>query len=248
MPELCLSWQNVQVDKNHLQQFNELCSVDNGVFITYPYTIAGPLMLALFAHRDFPVKAAGLLHLRNRITQVKEIDPNQNFHLKVYCGSGRFRPQGFEFDIQTELSVDSEVTWTCKSTFLKKGNFEKEDVVDPDEELFTKLDSIAEPSSSFFVPANIGKRYAKVCRDYNPIHISNIAAMLFGYKRSIAHGMWAIAKAVNLAYPSKEIKKLDVAFKGPVFSKRTAAIVTSENTLNLRCGNNPRPVILANLE
>lgn len=47
---------------------------------------------------------------------------------------------------------------------------------------------------SFQVPQGIGREYASLCNDYNPIHISSIAAKAFGFKSTIAHGMWVVGK------------------------------------------------------
>src|SRR3546814_15954009 len=37
--------------------------------------------------------------------------------------------------------------------------------------------------------ADTGRRYAKVGKDFNPIHLTPFTARLFGFKRHIAHGM-----------------------------------------------------------
>lgn len=45
-------------------------------------------------------------------------------------------------------------------------------------------------------PAEIGRRYAAVAGDYNPIHMSALTARLFGFPRAIAHGLWNKARAL----------------------------------------------------
>jgi hypothetical protein len=39
-------------------------------------------------------------------------------------------------------------------------------------------------------PADIGRRYARVSGDYNPIHLSALTAKLFRLPQAIAHGLW----------------------------------------------------------
>ena len=46
------------------------------------------------------------------------------------------------------------------------------------------------------VPDDIGRRYAKVSGDVNPIHMSSLTAKALGFKRAIAHGMWVKAHAL----------------------------------------------------
>ncbi len=42
------------------------------------------------------------------------------------------------------------------------------------------------------------KKWAALCRDYNPIHMSSILARAFGFPGKIAHGNHALARAVEL--------------------------------------------------
>ena len=39
------------------------------------------------------------------------------------------------------------------------------------------------------LPAGLGRQYASICGDYNPIHVSAIGAKLFGFHTALAHGM-----------------------------------------------------------
>jgi acyl dehydratase len=59
----------------------------------------------------------------------------------------------------------------------------------------TLLEKIGE--KTFRVPKTVGKEYANLCNDYNPIHISTIAAKLFGFKSAIAHGMWVVGNVMG---------------------------------------------------
>jgi acyl dehydratase len=46
------------------------------------------------------------------------------------------------------------------------------------------------------VDADVGRRYAQVSGDYNPIHLHPLSARLFGFKRPIAHGWWLLARSL----------------------------------------------------
>jgi acyl dehydratase len=81
-----------------------------------------------------------------------------------------------------------------------------------------------EPSQSLVevarwkAPADIGRQYAKVSGDYNPIHLSAASAKLFGFPTAIAHGLWN--KARTLAALGDHLPKanLEIAvhFRKPV--------------------------------
>src|SRR5699024_9108583 len=69
------------------------------------------------------------------------------------------------------------------------------------------------------IAANIGRRYAAVAGDYNPIHLSTPSARLFGFASAIATGMWLQARIAAQLAPKLEQSayQLSVAFKKPVF-------------------------------
>ncbi|MDX1669422.1 MAG: MaoC/PaaZ C-terminal domain-containing protein, partial [Limnobacter sp.] len=76
------------------------------------------------------------------------------------------------------------------------------------------------------VPADQGRKYAKVSNDYNPIHLYATTAKLFGFKQAIAHGMWTAAKTLAMLTPElgKAPKKYDVSFKQPVFLPSSSSL------------------------
>lgn len=246
LPELSLEFENLHIDFDHLRRYKELCHFkQKEIPLTYPFVLADPLYLALLAHKSFPVKAAGLLHLRNHIKLISGIPTDSPLKLIVKTAGSRFRPQGFEFDVLTSLKAEGKEVWTCTATLLKKCKYEKEDPASPNENIFTKLQEKIEKPVSFSVPKNIGRQYARLCGDCNPIHISSLLAKLFGYKRSIAHGMWVSAAALS-CFNSAEITIYDLAFKGPVFTGSEFSIQKAPNgpDFNIFTSQNPRPVIL----
>lgn len=243
-PNLEINLPGISPDPFMLEKFLKLCNSEplDSLPVTFPYVMAGPLHLYLLSHPKFPVKAAGLLHLRNRIEYLAKIPAYQTIDLTVKTSECRYRPQGFEFEIITSAKINGKEHWVCKSTFLKKGNFSKEDPASEDEELFIKLEKESD-GKSFKVPGNAGRQYAGLCKDYNPIHIFTPLAWLFGFKKSIAHGMWIAARSLS-EMAITDIKNFDLAFKGPVFTGSKVTIVKKKEHFNLFCSGNSRPVIL----
>ena len=231
LQELELILPSMKINTEVLQSYNTLCCMPELQYlpITFPYVLAGPLHLSLLSHPLFPLKGAGLLHLRNKIKCSKKLSKDESFDLKVRPAATRFRPQGFEFDIETELWLEDSLTWQCTSTLLSRGKFTKEDPASKDENTFVKLEHKGS-ESGFKVPGNAGRAYAKVCKDYNPIHLATPLAWLFGFKKSIAHGMWVSARALgemNLT----EISEFDLAFKGPFIQARLYPLSEIKSTL-----------------
>jgi hypothetical protein len=249
LPDLCFR-RTLVADAETLGWYRELCDFADSPSLptTYPYVLAGRLQLALIAHRDFPIRALGLLHLRNHIRQSRAIGVDEQLTVAVTAGGTRFRPQGFEFDLLTTVSVGDDLVWKCTSTFVKRGKFDREDPASPLEETVQKLEDNTAPIDGFEIPPDIGRRYARLCGDYNPIHVSNILAKLFGLKRSIAHGMWVSARLLSTMGEVEPRGSIDLAFKGPAFTgeqvRAVGGMIDGAQQFNVFCGKNPRPVIL----
>ena len=80
------------------------------------------------------------------------------------------------------------------------------------------------------VPADMGRRYARVSGDWNPHHLWLATARPLGYKRPIAHGMWTMAKALGGLESRDESfhpKAIETWFKRPIFMPGTAILHAS---------------------
>ena len=75
---------------------------------------------------------------------------------------------------------------------------------------------IAVRAGDFDAPAGLGRRYGPHAGDVNPIHLTDLTAKLFGFKRAIAHGMWSLARCAA-EFPAEGPGVLEVQFKLPVF-------------------------------
>ncbi|MFS8520122.1 MAG: MaoC/PaaZ C-terminal domain-containing protein [Micromonosporaceae bacterium] len=79
-----------------------------------------------------------------------------------------------------------------------------------------------EPTAVWRVAADTGRAYAAVSGDRNPIHVSNLAARAFGFRRRIAHGMWTMARCLaQLAPKLPEAYVVDVTFRSPILLPST---------------------------
>ena len=242
LPVIELHWPLPKIDLAMLHDYQKLCSYnqDKQVPICFPYVLCGPLHLQLLKY--LPIPSMGLLHLNSQMKLIKVIDPQLPVELICRSGSSWVTSQGLEFQVESILEQEGKVCWSCSATFLRRGTFPK--VSDTRSPALTKLEFSA-PIGSFDVPGNIGRSYARICGDYNPIHISSPSAWLFGLKGSIAHGMWVAAR--SLALMPQQISSLDLAFKGPVFTGGHVQLVKKENDFNLFFRGNTRPVILGSI-
>ena len=70
----------------------------------------------------------------------------------------------------------------------------------------------------FHLPEDLGRRYARVAGDYNPIHQRAWMARPFGFKRAIIHGMWTLGWAIHEPGSRSEPAAMHVVgnFKRPI--------------------------------
>jgi acyl dehydratase len=209
LPDRVLTREGVEIDREHLAAYSRVCGfrLRDEVPVTYPHVLAFPLGLELMADREFPFSALGLVHIANRIEVVRPIDAGSRLDLRVWCADLGPHERGTQFALLTEASIGSDVAWRERSTYLRRegrGGGGREWTPPPVEAVWE-------------VPGDIGRRYARVSGDWNPIHLHRISARLFGQRGAIAHGMWTAARclaSLEGVLPGRVV--VDVRFRSPV--------------------------------
>lgn len=218
----------VDVDGKRLADYRKVCGFnDDGLLPpTYPHILAFALQMQLLTAKDFPFPLLGLIHLRNRIRVLRPMGGISRAQVSVRVHNLQPHPKGATFDLLTTLDDQLGPLWEAESQMLCRG---------------VKLDGEAveqhwEPSQALTevtywkAPADIGRQYAKVSGDYNPIHLSAASAKLFGFPTAIAHGLWN--KARTLAALADHLPKANfevtVHFRKPVRLPSEVTLLASE--------------------
>jgi acyl dehydratase len=85
-------------------------------------------------------------------------------------------------------------------------------------------DEVSPSGITWRLGGDVGRRYAAVSGDHNPIHLYPLTARALGFKRQIAHGMWSAARCVAaLENRLPDAVTVDVAFRRPLFLPATVA-------------------------
>lgn len=182
--------------------------------LTYPHILAFPLHMELMLQKDFPLPLMGLVHIRNRITQFRALRLEEKLDIRCSFDGLHTTDKGLEFDIRTEVSCGGELVWESVSTNLSRRatGSKRSDKRIPLPAAFSQRER-------WDLPANLGRQYARVSGDSNPIHLFALTARLFGFPRHIAHGMWSKARAAATLYPQLQSERcvLTTEFKLPVY-------------------------------
>lgn len=181
---------------------------------TYPHMLAFPLHMAVMSDGSFPFGAVGLVHVENRIVQRRPIGTDEEMTIRVRPTKLQPHPKGRTFSLQTEVLVEGEVVWESVSTMLRRG---KGDEKAKSEKSFDSVDADTLANAEWKLGGDLGRRYAGVSGDRNPIHMHSLTAKPLGFPAAIAHGMWTKARALaQLEGRLPESFEVDVRFRRPI--------------------------------
>jgi acyl dehydratase len=243
LPELGVRCQ-VSVDPGHLERYRAVCGfTDKGLLPpTYPHILAFPLQMRLLTDPRFPFPLLGLVHLENRIRVLRPLGGLGPFSASVAVENLQPHEKGATFSLITRLEDQLGLVWEGDSRILFRGlRLPGQPAPRPSE------DSLPlEQLDQWQAPADIGRRYARVAGDYNPIHLSAASARLFGFPRAIAHGLWNKARclaALESRLPAAGFE-VEVRFQKPLLLPGEVTLLASapapEGQLALR-GRNEVP-------
>ncbi len=208
------SQKDISIDFKHLANFRAVCGFkpSNTVPATYLQVLAMPLVLNIMSSDQFPLRAMGMVHLRNTVSVLSDFDQRLPISLSASIGGSPLSSRGLEWDVDFVARVDGQVVWSGTSTYLHNcetgiSRREKPKLIRGDN------------PQEWFVPKGIGRRYGLVSGDCNPIHLSDLTAKIFGFRAAIAHGMWSKTRclaALEDRLP-KSGYRVDVDFHRPLF-------------------------------
>lgn len=227
LPKLSAELLCAHTSNDDLSQYERVCGFrpSNHIPITWPHILAFPLHLKLLTEKAFPLPLLGLVHLRNTITQHRAIGTGEALKLHVCLGEQERTSRGIEFGMITTASSAGTVVWEETSTMLFRQSEQRAESAEkkapPALEQYPNTTEMKAPES-------IGRQYANVSGDSNPIHMHALSAKIFGFPRAIAHGMWSKAHALAIMEQQDEWRsgpvKVDCQFKKPLFLPGTAQL------------------------
>jgi hypothetical protein len=213
LPDLTLTRHDVPVDVAHAASYAALCGFPrkDTLPLTYPHLLAFGLHMQIMTDSSFPFPAIGTVHLENSITQHRPIAVTEELQVTARAEHLRPHAKGRVFDMVTTVHSRGELVWEETSTFLRRGGG------DETASAGSAFPEAAPTGTVWELPADLGRRYASVSGDHNPIHLYPLTAKALGFPRQIAHGMWSKAGCVAaLENRLPDAVRVDVAFKKPI--------------------------------
>jgi acyl dehydratase len=208
----------LEIRREHVTAYDAVCGfpVKDTVPLTYPHLLGFPLHLRVMTDPAFPFAAVGSVHLTNTITAHRTITVGETVEVIVWPENLQPHAKGRTVDFVTEVTAGGELVWESRSTYLRRGPADDHGSTDA---VIAPVDEDVPTSGlTWRLEGDLGRRYASVSGDRNPIHLYGLTAKALGFKRQIAHGMWSKARCVAaLENRLPDAVTVEVAFKKPVF-------------------------------
>lgn len=218
VPRMSVTLKDVRFDAGRLRDYRAICGFPEGgaVPIPYPQVQAIDLQMHLLTQPQFPLPLVGLVHLKNRIVQERELGADEAFTVTVGVAGHKATERGLEFELETTCGDPAgRRVWASVATVLhraKTGARRRPAAPREEEGHLSEYEAIE-------APEDIGRRYGRIAGDMNPIHLYPLTARLLGFERHIAHGMWSLARCCALIQPrlGHAPRELTVQFRQPLF-------------------------------
>jgi MaoC like domain len=245
---------DVRVDPERVADYARVCgfsargsSPGDELPATYAHLLAFPLHLALMTDGRFPLGAIGLVHVGNRITQHRPIRLDERLELRVRATPLENHPRGQTFSLLSEARIEDELVWEELSTMLHRSrraetSTPRAEAGEPDsppgppphslpgalpDSLPGPLPDSLPVVAEWRLPGDLGRRYAAVSGDRNPIHMHPLSARAFGFPRAIAHGMWTMARCLAALEEIGAAFRIDVRFRRPILLPATVGFASA---------------------
>lgn len=239
LPERCdpprplvITRRGVRLDPEKVSRYRDLCGYEPGTSVP---SAAGEvlfhdLLTRLALAPAFPFPPLGLVHLRQVLFLRSPLPAGEPLDLTCALAEMRLTNQGYECDCTMTVRRGGEIPWEGRATLLSRSPRTRSR---PRSQRRRHPDRTGPEGIVVHVPADLGRRYAALSGDHNPIHLWPLTARAFGFPRPIAHGMWTLSRAlaeVERCGLLPEKHRVEATFRRPLFLPGNAVLVTEEPT------------------
>ena len=229
----------VEQDVARLAEYAEVTggTLSDRLPTTWLHVLTFPLQVELMADKAFPFPMVGMVHVSNSMTQHRPVLVGESLTLSSWADNLAPHRKGTTVDLVGEARVGEQVVWEGRSTYLVRGESQGPQDQQGDDADQAQLGGDAGPVQEqrhdipdtqlalWRLPAGLGRDYAKVSGDANPIHLTALTAKALGFPRAIAHGMWTHARALAAVQPRlPETFTVDARFVKPVLLPSTVVL------------------------
>jgi hypothetical protein len=190
--------------------------------LSYLFVATQQAQLSFLSQSSAKVKLLGLVHVSIEFEQDVIIDAYSEYDIRFTLGEQLWTDKGLQFDVVVDFLKDNQRMAGFVSRYIQlspvtssKNSDNKSNVI-ADPPLWTPIKQVQFSKS-------VGRKYASISRDYNPIHLTPLLSKLFGFKRPIVHGMYSAALILS-AQTMGSPTRVTVRFKKPILMPNQAKL------------------------
>ena len=220
IPEVELELRAVRIELERVAAYAKVCgfALRDHLPPTYPHVLAFPLQMAVMADGSFPFGAVGLVHVENSDTQHRRIGLDEELTIRVKPTKLEPHPRPHllarhQGDGRPRRRSGSRPARCCAAGAARRRRRARSRLAAPTDE----IRRAASERREWRLGGDLGRRYAAVSGDRNPIHMHSLTAKPLGFPRAIAHGMWTKARCLAaLEWRLSDAFQVDVRFRKPI--------------------------------
>lgn len=166
-----------------------------GLPLTYFYLLAQRAQLAMMVADAYPYAVPGMVHVGNtlRLHEAPRLDRPYSIGVVADFHADEQQREWVRFELAFEQN--GRLIASCLSDYLARRPPPRRGAAASERTERPELPARDGSEQLWSFDAHAGWRYARVSGDYNPIHLSGWMARLFGFRRPIVQGMYALARA-----------------------------------------------------
>ena len=202
---------------------------------TLPCLWETALALELLSVAGVGLPRGGLIHLESEVLPLRAMYAGERFRSRVELERVEAHARGKLLVLRSrcwnspgQLCQESVVKLLARSAAPPPPRAVPPTAPDPEEQQSWR--ALLEWS----LPANLGRRYARVSGDYNPIHLWPWSARLMGYRRPLLHGFCIEAMVAHaliaelLGGNPRALRRLQIYFRSPLFIPARVRLLVNE--------------------
>lgn len=193
-------WETTDVISRQLvDEYNGLFSASGNVghnsapSLTAHITAFG-LSMAMMAEHDFPLPLLGTVHLQHRVWHLSDVPIDQPVRITTWAQNLAPHYAGTTVEIWVQIfdRTTDTLLWQSMALYLSRAV----ELPGTERPIRPERPTFEPPpmTGKWDLAKNVGRRFAAISGDRNPIHLSNPTAKALGMPGAIAHGMYAAGR------------------------------------------------------
>jgi acyl dehydratase len=200
---------------------------------SYASTWETALALGLLADADVPLPTGGLLHLESDLVVLRPLRAGDRVRCRVELERSEPHPRGVRLVMKSRSwNAAGQLCQENAAAYLvRMAEGPAREATEPRE---PAVEAAWQVLAEWALPGDLGRRYARVSGDFNPVHLWAWSSRLLGYRRPILHGyctqaMVAAALADRLwGGDPVGLRRLQIHFRRPLLLPARALLRVAE--------------------